>query len=96
MADINAALDASKEAMEQLIIAGERTKSAWTSPCAPRERRLICCRSVERQRGPFIARPGRSELESHFVTRLRPPVPRRPSMRSPSPSTSSSAAFVSP
>ena len=35
MADINAALDASKEAMEHLIIAGERTKSAWTSPRAP-------------------------------------------------------------
>src|SRR5205809_7457600 len=35
MADINTALDASKDAMEQLIIAGERTKSAWTSPRAP-------------------------------------------------------------
>src|SRR3977135_4439841 len=35
MADINTALNASKDAMEQLIIAGERTKSAWTSPRAP-------------------------------------------------------------
>ena len=33
MADINTALDASRDAMEQLIIAGERT--AWTSPRAP-------------------------------------------------------------
>jgi DinB superfamily len=35
MADINTALDASKDAMEQLIIAGERTGTAWTSPRAP-------------------------------------------------------------
>jgi len=35
MTDINTALNASKDAMEQLIIAGERTKSAWTSPRAP-------------------------------------------------------------
>ena len=35
MADINTALNASKDAIEQLIIAGERTKSAWTSPRAP-------------------------------------------------------------
>ena len=35
MADISTALDASKDAMEQLIIAGERTKTAWTSPRAP-------------------------------------------------------------
>ncbi len=35
MSDINAALDASKDAKEQLIIAGERTKTAWTSPRAP-------------------------------------------------------------
>ena len=35
MADVNAALDASKEAMEQLILAGERTGTAWTSPRAP-------------------------------------------------------------
>ncbi len=35
MAKINAALDASKEAVEHLISAGERTKSAWTSPRAP-------------------------------------------------------------
>ena len=35
MADINTALDASKDAMEQLLIAGERTKTAWTSPRAP-------------------------------------------------------------
>lgn len=34
MADINTALDASKDAMEQLIIAGERTGTAWTSPRA--------------------------------------------------------------
>src|SRR5881409_175715 len=35
MADINAVLGASKEAIEQLIIAGERTGAAWTSPRAP-------------------------------------------------------------
>src|SRR5712691_11013020 len=35
MADINTALEASKDAMEQLIIAGERTGTAWTSPRAP-------------------------------------------------------------
>ena len=35
MADINGALDASKHAIQQLIIAGERTGSAWTSPRAP-------------------------------------------------------------
>src|SRR5438132_4219500 len=35
MADINTALEASKDAIEQLIIAGERTNIAWTSPRAP-------------------------------------------------------------
>ena len=35
MADINTVLDASKNAIEQLIIAGERTGTAWTSPRAP-------------------------------------------------------------
>ena len=35
MADINTALNASKDAIEQLIIAGERTKTSWTSPRAP-------------------------------------------------------------
>src|SRR2546428_7174961 len=35
MADINTALHASKDAMEQLLIAGERTKITWTSPRAP-------------------------------------------------------------
>jgi hypothetical protein len=35
MADINGALDSSKQAIQQLIIAGERTGSAWTSPRAP-------------------------------------------------------------
>src|SRR2546428_9902377 len=35
MADINTALNASKDAIEQLIIAGDRTRSAWTSPRAP-------------------------------------------------------------
>src|SRR5213594_542524 len=35
MADLNTALDGSKDAIEQLIIAGERTRSAWTSPRAP-------------------------------------------------------------
>ena len=35
MPNINTALEASQDAMEQLIIAGERTKSAWTSPRAP-------------------------------------------------------------
>ena len=35
MADINTALNASKDAIEQLIIAGEGTRSAWTSPRAP-------------------------------------------------------------
>src|SRR5206468_12830237 len=35
MADINTALEASKDAMEQLILAGDRTRTAWTSPRAP-------------------------------------------------------------
>jgi hypothetical protein len=35
MAHINTALDASKDALEQLIIAGERTQTAWTSPRGP-------------------------------------------------------------
>ena len=35
MANINTALDASKDAMEQLIIAGERIRTDWTSPRAP-------------------------------------------------------------
>jgi hypothetical protein len=35
MADINTALEASKDAMEQLIIAAERTRTTWTSPRAP-------------------------------------------------------------
>lgn len=35
MADINAALDASKDAIEQLIVAGERTGAAWTTPRTP-------------------------------------------------------------
>lgn len=35
MADINAALGASKEAIDQLIVAGERTGPAWTAPRAP-------------------------------------------------------------
>jgi len=35
MADINTALEASKDAMEQLILAGERTGTGWTSPRAP-------------------------------------------------------------
>src|SRR5947207_7200342 len=35
MANINTALDESKKAIEQLIIAGERTNIAWTSPRAP-------------------------------------------------------------
>ncbi len=35
MADINAALAASKDAVEQLIAKGERCGPAWTVPCAP-------------------------------------------------------------
>lgn len=35
MADLNAALAASKNAVEQLIVAGERSGPAWTSPRAP-------------------------------------------------------------
>ena len=35
MADINTALDASRDAIEQLIVVGERTEIAWTSPRAP-------------------------------------------------------------
>src|SRR5947208_6562061 len=35
MADINTALEASRDAIEQLIVAGERTETAWTSPRAP-------------------------------------------------------------
>jgi hypothetical protein len=35
MANIDTALDASKDAMQQLISVGERTKWAWTLPRAP-------------------------------------------------------------
>src|SRR5438876_9144928 len=35
MADINAALAASKEALDQLSVTGERTGPAWTTPRAP-------------------------------------------------------------
>src|SRR5712692_7125970 len=35
LADINTALEASKDAIEQLILAGDRTRTAWTSPRAP-------------------------------------------------------------
>jgi peptidoglycan/xylan/chitin deacetylase (PgdA/CDA1 family) len=35
MADINAALGASKEAIDQMIVAGERTGPAWTTARAP-------------------------------------------------------------
>jgi hypothetical protein len=35
MEDINTALDASRDAIEQLIVAGESTRTAWTSPRAP-------------------------------------------------------------
>jgi hypothetical protein len=35
MADINAALAASKDAIDQLIGAGERAATAWTAPRAP-------------------------------------------------------------
>jgi hypothetical protein len=34
-ADIKTALEASKDAIEQMILAGERTNTAWTSPRAP-------------------------------------------------------------
>lgn len=34
MADIKTALDASKDAIEQLIVAGERAGTAWTAPRA--------------------------------------------------------------
>jgi hypothetical protein len=35
MADINTALEASKEAIERLIVAGERCGPAWNAPRAP-------------------------------------------------------------
>ena len=35
MANINAALAASKEAIDQLIVTGEKTGPAWTAPRAP-------------------------------------------------------------
>ena len=35
MADINAALAASKEAVDQLIVTGDRTGPAWAAPRAP-------------------------------------------------------------
>ena len=35
MTDINTALTASNEAIQQLLLAGERTRTAWTSPRAP-------------------------------------------------------------
>ena len=35
MTDISTALNASNEAIQQLLLAGERTRTAWTSPRAP-------------------------------------------------------------
>jgi hypothetical protein len=35
MTNINTALNASNEAIQQLLLAGERTRTAWTSPRAP-------------------------------------------------------------
>ena len=35
MTDINTALTASNEAIQQLLLAGERTRTAWASPRAP-------------------------------------------------------------
>jgi DinB superfamily len=35
MRDINATLSASKQAIDELIVAGERTGAAWTAPRAP-------------------------------------------------------------
>ena len=35
MTDIRTALNASNEAIQQLLLAGERTRTAWTSPRAP-------------------------------------------------------------
>ena len=35
MVDINTALAASKDAIDQLMVAGERTATAWTAPRAP-------------------------------------------------------------
>lgn len=35
MADINVALAASRQAIDQLIVAGEKTGPAWTAPRAP-------------------------------------------------------------
>ena len=35
MGDINTALNASNDAIQQLLLAGERTRTAWTSPRAP-------------------------------------------------------------
>src|SRR5687767_4508926 len=35
MTDINTALDASNDAIQQLILVGERARTAWTSPRAP-------------------------------------------------------------
>ena len=37
MADINAALGASKEAIDQLIVTGERTSSRWVAGEIPDE-----------------------------------------------------------
>ncbi len=35
MADLNTALAASKDAIDQLVVVGERTGAAWTTPRAP-------------------------------------------------------------
>ena len=35
MTDINTALNASNDAIQQLLLAGERTRTAWASPRAP-------------------------------------------------------------
>jgi hypothetical protein len=64
MTDINSALDASKEAIEQLVIAGERTGTAWTSPRAsgkwsPSQIAEHVARSLEESANMAAGRPSK-------------------------------------
>src|SRR5947207_6096544 len=64
MADINTALEASRDAIEQLIVAAERTETAWTSPRAqgkwsPSQIVEHVARSFEESANMAVGRPSK-------------------------------------
>ena len=64
MADINTALPASKDAIDQLMVAGERTATAWAAPRAPGKwspRQIVehVARSLEESANMAAGRPSK-------------------------------------